>query len=326
MAFLLLTVLGVRKLVLATIPKELYAGVSAGVGLFIAFIGLRNARIIVPHPATVLAIGNLREPAVAVACGGLVIIGVLIARRVQAAMLLGVLLTTVIAAFAGLTHWQPQSYSLADLSATAFHLDIGASLRLGALEIVFVFLFVDFFDNVGTLLAVSRKAGLVTGSVEGIPRLNRIFIADSTATIVSALSGTSTVVSYVESAAGVAAGGRSGVTAIIGGLLFLVSLAAVPVLGMIPAAATAPALIIVGSLMMSSVTEVNWLDAAMAIPTFLTMVMIALTYSIANGLAFGFIAFAIIKVCLGRWREVHWLAYLLAALFVVRFLYLGSLG
>ncbi|HEX4769740.1 MAG TPA: NCS2 family permease [Bryobacteraceae bacterium] len=325
-AFLLLTALGVRKLVLATIPKELYAGVSAGVGLFIAFIGLRNSRIIVPHPATVLAIGNLRDPSVAVAFAGLVIIGVLLARRIQAAMLIGVLLTTVIAGFAGLTHWDPQKYSLADLSATAFHLNIGASLKLGLLEIVFVFLFVDFFDNLGTLVTVGKKAGLVTRSVDRIPRLTRIFVADSTATIVSALSGTSTVVSYVESAAGVAAGGRSGVTAIIVGLLFLASLAAVPVLGMIPSAATAPALIVVGSLMMSSLIEVDWQDAAIAIPTFLTMIMIPLTYSIANGLAFGFIAFASIKVLLGRWREAHWLVYLLAGLFLLRFLYLGGLG
>jgi AGZA family xanthine/uracil permease-like MFS transporter len=325
-AFLLLTLIGVRKLILATIPQELYAGVSAGVGLFIAYIGLRNSGIVVPHPATVLTIGNLRDPSVAVACLGLVIIAVLLVRRVQAAILIGVLLTTALAAGVGLTHWHPQSYSLADLSATAFHLDIRSSLRFGLLEIVFVFLFVDFFDNVGTLVAVGKKAGLVTGSVDGIPRLNRILFADSTATIVSSLSGTSTVVSYVESAAGVGAGGRSGVTAIVVGVLFLLSLAAVPVLGMIPPAATAPALIVVGSLMMSSLTEVDWSDAAVAIPTFLTLIMIPLTYSIANGLAFGFIAFALIKLFVGRWRDVHWLVYLLAALFLIRFLYLGGLG
>jgi adenine/guanine/hypoxanthine permease len=325
-AFLLLTLLGVRQLILATIPQELYAGVSAGVGLFIAYIGLRNSGIVVPHAATVLAIGNLRDPSVAVACLGLVIIAVLLVRRVQAAILIGVLLTTALAACVGLAHWRPQSYSLADLGATAFHLDIRSSLRLGALEIVFVFLFVDFFDNLGTLVAVGKKAGLVTGSVNGIPRLDRILLADSTATIVSSLSGTSTVVSYVESAAGVGAGGRSGVTAIVVGILFLFSLAAVPVLGMIPAAATAPALIVVGSLMMSSLAEVDWSDAAVAIPTFLTLIMIPLTYSIANGLAFGFIAFALIKLFVGRWRDVHWLVYVLAALFLIRFLYIGGLG
>ena len=325
-AFLLLTLLGVRRLILATIPRELYAAVSVGVGLFIAYIGLRNARILVPHPATVLAIGNLRDPEVALACLGLIAISALLARRVQAAILLGVLLTTAIALGLGLTHWQPQSYHLADFAATAFHADVRASLHLGLLEIVFVFLFVDFFDNVGTLVAVGRKAGLLSESVDGIPRLDRIFLADSTATIVSSLAGTSTVVSYIESAAGVGAGGRSGVTAIVVGILFLLAPIALPVIGMIPTAATAPALIVVGSLMMTSVAEIKWSDPAVAMPAFLTIVMIPLSYSIANGLAFGFIAFVLIRVCLGRWREVHWLVYLLAALFVVRFLYIGTMG
>ena len=325
-AFLLLTMLGVRQLILSTVPAELYAAVSAGVGLFIAYIGLRNARLLVPHPATVLTMGNVRDPQVALACFGLIVMAALLARRVQAALLLGISLTTVLALGLGLTHWQPQRFGFSDLAATAFHADVRSSLRLGLLEIVFVFLFVDFFDNVGTLVAVGRKAGLVRESVSGIPRLNRILLADSTATIVSSLAGTSTVVSYIESAAGVEAGGRSGVTAIVVGILFVLSLFAVPVIGMIPTAATAPALVVVGSLMMASVAEIQWSDPAIAIPAFLTIVMIPLSYSIANGLAVGFIAFVLIKVCVGRWREVHWLVYVLAALFVVRFLYLGSMG
>ena len=325
-AFLLLTMLGVRQLILSTVPAELYAAVSAGVGLFIAYIGLRNARLLVPHPATVLTMGNVRDPQVALACFGLIVMAALLARRVQAALLLGISLTTVLALGLGLTHWQPQRFGFSDLAATAFHVDVRSSLRLGLLEIVFVFLFVDFFDNVGTLVAVGRKAGLVRESVSSIPRLNHILLADSTATIVSSLAGTSTVVSYIESAAGVEAGGRSGVTAIVVGILFVLSLFAVPVIGMIPTAATAPALVVVGSLMMASVAEIQWSDPAIAIPAFLTIVMIPLSYSIANGLAVGFIAFVLIKVCVGRWREVHWLVYVLAALFVVRFLYLGGMS
>lgn len=325
-AFLLLTVLGVRRLILATIPHELYAAVSAGVGLFIAYIGLRNAKLLIPHPATVLTIGNMRDPQVALACFGLIVIAVLLARQVRAAILIGILVTTLLALCLGLTHWQPLSFRLADLRATAFHADIKSSLHLGFFEIVFVFLFVDFFDNVGTLVGVGRKAGLVTHSVNAIPRLDRIFLTDSTATIVSSLTGTSTVVSYIESAAGVAAGGRSGVTAMVVGVLFLFSLFAVPLLGVIPSAATAPALIIVGSLMMGSVAEIEWSDPAIAIPAFLTILMIPLTYSIANGLAFGFVAFVLIKLLLGRWRQVHWLVYVLAVLFIVRFLYIGGLG
>jgi adenine/guanine/hypoxanthine permease len=324
--FLLLTLFGVRQLLLATIPTDLYAAVSAGVGVFIAFIGLRNSGLLVTHPATVLALGNLRDPKVALACFGLLLIAVLMARRVPAAILIGVLSSTVLAVALGLTHWQWQTYHLSDLSATAFHLDVGSSLRLGLLEIVFVFLFVDFFDNVGTLVAVGKKAGLVQESVRDIPRLNRILLADSTATIFSSLAGTSTVVSYVESAAGVGAGGRSGVTAVVTGLLFLLSLAAIPVLGVIPAAATAPALIVVGSLMMTSVSDIKWADPVIALPAFLTILMIPLTYSIANGLAFGFVTFVLLKTATGRRREVHWLMYVLTALFIARFLYLGGMS
>jgi adenine/guanine/hypoxanthine permease len=325
-AFLLLTLFGVRQLLLAVIPAELYAAVSAGVGVFIAFIGLRNAGLLVPHPTTLLALGNLRDSKVALACFGLVLIAVLMARRVPAAILIGVLSSTLLALVMGLTRWQPASYRIADLAATALHADVRASLRIGLLEIVFVFLFVDFFDNVGTLVAVGKKAGLVKKSVREIPRLNRILLADSTATIFSSLAGTSTVVSYVESAAGVGAGGRSGVTAIVVGLLFMLSLAAVPLLGVIPAAATAPALIVVGSLMMTSVSEIQWTDPVVALPAFLVILMIPLTYSIANGLAFGFTAFVLLKVGTGSGREVHWLMYILTILFIARFLYLGARG
>jgi AGZA family xanthine/uracil permease-like MFS transporter len=325
-AFLLLTVLGVRRLILATIPHELYAAVSAGVGLFIAYIGLRNSRLLVPHPATVLTLGNVRDPQVALACFGLIAIAVMLAKRVRAAILIGILFTTIVAWCFGFTHWQPQTFHLSDITATAFHADIRSSVRLGLLEIIFVFLFVDFFDNVGTLVAVGKKAGLVRDSVHSIPRLDRIFVADSTATIVSSLAGTSTVVSYVESAAGVAAGGRSGFTAVVVGVLFLLSLGAIPLLGIIPAAATAPALVIVGSLMIGSVSEIDWSEVAIAVPAFLTIVMIPLTYSIANGLAFGFIAYVLIRLLTGRWRDVHWLVYVLAVLFVIRFIYIGGLG
>jgi adenine/guanine/hypoxanthine permease len=325
-AFLLLTVFGVRQLLLATIPVELYAAVSAGVGVFLAFIGLRSAGLLVPHPTTVLALGNLRDSKVALACFGLLLIAVLVARGVSAAILIGVLITTILALGLGLTQWQWTSYRLPDLAATAFHADVGASIRLGLLDIVFVFLFVDFFDNVGTLVAVGKEAGLVRESVRDIPRLDRILLADSTATIFSSLVGTSTAVSYVESAAGVGAGGRSGVTAVVVGLLFLVSLAAVPVLGAIPTAATAPALIVVGSLMMASVGNIHWSDPVVALPSFLTILMIPLTYSIANGLAFGFVTFVLLKVATGRRRDVHWMMYILTLLFILRFLYLGVSG
>ncbi len=318
--FLLLTAVGLRQLILAAIPGELYAAIAAGVGLFIAFIGLRNAGLVIPDPATTVTIGNLRQGSTALAAFGLLLMAALLAWRVKGAMLLGILATTAIGLITGVAKWQPQSYSLGGLAETAGKLDVGAALKLGFLEIVFVFLFIDLFDNIGTLLAVGKKAGLFD-EAHKIPRLNRILFADASATVIGSLTGTSTVVSYIESAAGVAAGGRSGVTAIVTGLLFVAALFVAPLVGVIPNAATAPALIIVGSLMMGMAKEIAWDDPETSVPAFLTMVAIPLTFSIANGLALGFISFTLIRVLRGRFREVNWFVYLLTALFILRFLY-----
>lgn len=319
--FLVLTAAGIRQLIVAAIPFELYAAVAAGVGLFIAFIGFRNAGLIAPHPATLVTLGNLRDPHTLLAIFGLLATAALLARRVPAAMLIGMLLTTAVGIAAGLAAWNPQPYSLRALSGTAFKLDVGATLRLGFFEIVFVFLFIDMFDNIGTLVAVGQRAGLFDRA-HTIPRVDRILYADASATIVGSLTGTSTVVSYIESAAGVAAGGRSGVTAIVAGAMFIVALFVAPLLGAIPAAATAPALIVVGSLMMTAVGEVDWKNPEVSIPAFLTMLAIPLTFSIANGLAFGFIAYTALKIACGKYRDVNWLVYALTLLFIARFIYL----
>jgi AGZA family xanthine/uracil permease-like MFS transporter len=321
-AFLLLTALGVRQLIISTIPFELYAAVAAGVGLFIAFIGFRNSGIILSNPVTTVTLGNLRDRNTVLALFGLLLMAALLAWRVRAAMLIGILATTAVGLVVGVAKWAPQSYHIQDLAGTAGKLDVGGALRLGLLEIVFVFLFIDMFDNIGTLVAVGKRAGLFDRTHQ-IPRVNRILYADASATVVGALSGTSTVVSYIESAAGVAAGGRTGVTAIVAGLLFVVALFVAPAVGAIPAAATAPALIVVGSLMMSSVAEIAWDDLEVAIPAFLTIMTIPLTYSIANGLAFGFTAFTLLKVLRGKFRQVNWFVYALTALFVARFVYLA---
>ena len=321
-AFLLLTAVGLRQLIVSAIPHQLYSAVAAGVGLFIALIGFRNCGIIVPNPATTVALGDLTSKPTVLAIFGLLLIAALMAWGVRAAMLIGILATTALGIAMGVAKWTPHTYGLFDLSGTAGKLDIAAALRLGLLEVVFVFLFVDLFDNVGTLLAVGKKAGLFDGSRE-IPRIHRILLSDATATVAGSLAGTSTVVSYIESAAGVAAGGRTGVTAIVTGLLFVLSLFVAPLAGVIPAAATAPALIIVGSLMAGAMAEVEWQDPEAAIPAFLTMTTIPLSFSIANGLAFGFTAFAAIKVLRGKFREVNWLVYALAILFVARFIYLS---
>ena len=324
-AFLLLTVAGVRQLVIEAIPSELYAAVASGIGLFIAFIGLKNAGLIVGNEATLVSMGSLREPGTLLAVGGLVFIAVLMALGMRGAILIGILAAAALGAMLGLIPWNPQPYTLAEISATAFQLDIKGALSLGLLEVIFVFLFVDLFDNIGTLVAVGKQAHLF-GSDQKIPRIQRILYADSLATTVGSTAGTSTVVSYIESAAGVAAGGRSGFTAVVVGVLFLIAMFVAPLFGAIPVTVTAPALIIVGALMMKTAAEIEWANPVVAIPAFLTMVSIPLTFSIANGLAFGFTSYALIRLCLPGRTKVNWLVYALAALFLARFAYLANQG
>ncbi len=321
--FLLLTLGGIRQRLLAAIPYQLHAAVAGGIGLFIAFIGLRNAGLIVPSPATTVTLGNLHSPPVLLAIFGIALIAILQALHIRAAMLIGVLGTL----FAGIVfhqvHWQPATLNPLAIRATAFHLDLRGALRLNALEIIFVFLFVDLFDNIGTLVAVTERAGLIAADGT-IPRLDRIFFADAASTVVGSLAGTSTVTSYIESASGVAAGGRTGVTAIITGLCFLVSIFVAPIVGAIPSFATAPALILVGALMVASASRIDWDEPRVAIPAFLTLLTIPLTYSIATGLSFGIISFAVLEIATGRARKEHWMLYLLAALFIARFIWLHS--
>ncbi len=323
MIFLALTAGGIRQRLVGAIPHQLHAAVAGGIGIFIAFIGLRNAGLIVPYAATTVTLGNLHTPGTLLAIFGILLIAVLQAMRVKASMLIGVLGTTALGIACHQVHWQPAAFSLRALGGTAFHLDIRGALHLHALEIIFVFLFVDLFDNIGTLVAVTERAGLIRED-HTIPRLGRIFLADATATVLGSLAGTSTVTSYIESSSGVAAGGRTGVTAITTGLLFLVALFVAPLVGAIPSFATAPALILVGALMVASASRIDWDEPGIAIPSFLTIVMIPLTYSIATGLAFGIISYALIEVATGRGRREHWMLYVLAALFVARFAYLAG--
>ena len=320
--FLVLTATGLRQKILRSIPQELYPAVAGGIGLFIALIGLHDAGIIVSDPATMVTLGNLRSPLVALALFGVLLIALLQALKVKGGILYGILGTTAVGWAFRLVPWHLTPYHLSSIAETSFKLDIRGALHVGLFEIVFVFLFVDLFDNLGTLVAVTKKAGLIEDG-NRIPRVDRILFADATATVAGSLVGTSTVTSYIESAAGVAAGGRSGVTAITTGLLFLVALFVAPLMGLVPMAATAPALIVVGSLMLSSISEIPWADPMVAFPAFLTLIMIPLTYSIANGLGFGMISYAIMRVATGKFHKEDWLLYVLAILFLARFAYIG---
>ncbi|MEZ5401710.1 MAG: NCS2 family permease [Bryobacteraceae bacterium] len=323
LAFLLLTAAGLRQRLLTALPASLTASVAAGIGLFIAFIGLRNAGIVSADPATMVTLGNLSSPGPLAALAGLFAAAALSARGFRAAILAGIGVTFAIGFAAGVFTWTPQPWDPHAIAATAFQLDIAGALRLGLAEIVFVFLFVDLFDNLGTTVAVTRHAGLMRedGTVQ---RAGRILTVDAVATMAGAFAGTSTVVSYIESSAGITAGGRSGVTAIVTGALFLAAVLLAPLAGTIPAAATAPALIVVGAAMLGHVAAIDWRDTPSAIPAFLTIVAIPFTFSIANGLALGFTAHCAIQLLAGRGREVPWLLYGLCALFAARFFYLGA--
>jgi AGZA family xanthine/uracil permease-like MFS transporter len=321
--FLLLTIGGIRQRLLSAIPHELHAAVAGGIGLFIAFIGLINSGIIVHSPATTVTLGNLHDRGTQLAIFGILLIAILQAYRVKASMLIGVLGTLALGILLHQVKYTPSTFNPMAIRDTAFQLDIRGALRMNALEIIFVFLFVDLFDNIGTLVAVTDRAGLIAPD-HTIPRLDKIFFADATSTVVGALAGTSTVTSYIESSAGVAAGGRTGVTAITTGILFLLAIFVAPIVGAIPDFATAPALILVGALMVAGAARIDWDEPRVAIPSFLTLITIPLTYSIATGLSFGIISFATLELATGRARRQHWMLYLLAALFLLRFIYIAK--
>ena len=326
--FLILTRFGVRQMVMSVIPHHLLAAVAAGIGLFIALIGFKNAGIVVANPETIVALGKLTAPGPLLSFVGLALIMALTLMKVRGSILISILITTVIGIAVGMTPVAPVHQGWADMGSTFLALDPAWAWRLfghgwGVLEVVFVFLFVDLFENIGTLVAVTRKAGLVRPD-GSIPGLNRMLYADSISSMIGALLGTTTVTSYVESATGVEVGGRSGLTAVVTGLLFLVALPFAPYAQLVPLAATAPALIVVGALMMAPLTEIDWNTSEEAIPAFLALVMIPLTFSIANGLAFGITAHALIKALPGEFTRENALLFILAALFIFRFAYIAG--
>lgn len=327
--FLLLTFVGLRQLIVATIPPHLLAATAGGIGLFIGFIGLRNAGIVVSNPATSVALGDLRASGPALALLGLLVIASLSAWGMRGAVLVGIVVTTIVGALFGIVQFTPQPYDLTAIGQVAFQADIPGMLGLtgshgiGLFEILFVFLFVDLFDNIGTLVAVTKRAGLI-GPDGKIPRINRILTVDAISTIFGSFAGTTTVTSYVESAAGVQEGGRTGLTAVVVGILFLATMFVAPFAQLIPLAATAPALILVGGLMMAPLVEIAWDDPMEAIPSFLTLAIIPLSFSIANGLAFGITAYAALKIARGQAKRSDIVLFLLAGLFVIRFVYLSA--
>ena len=320
--FLVLTVTRIREQIVNGIPDCLKHSTAAAIGMFIAFVGLRNAKIVVANPATFVSLGSFGSKEVQMASLGLVLTLVLMARRLQGAILLGILGTAVLGMLRGVSHWPTSLFAMPHPSTTLLQLDFPGAIHLGFLEILFAFLFVDLFDNVGTLVGVCEQGGFIKDGK--IPRVGRVLLADSVGTIFGSLSGTSTVTSYIESAAGVAAGARTGLSNIAVAGLFLVAMFCSPLATAIPAYATAPALILIGVLMSQSLALIKWNDFTDALPAFVTMLVTPLAFSIATGLSLGLISYTVVKLAAGKRKEINTLVWILTVLFVLRYVYLAA--
>ncbi len=324
--FIILSVTPIREMIINCIPMGLKSSISAGIGLFIAFIGLQNAGLVIKNEATLVALGDIFSGAGIVALSGLVIIAVLHTLKVKGSILWGILVATIIGYLPGLNVTPPFQGIVAfpqlnDWSEVLFKMDIKGALNLSLVAVVFSFLFVDLFDTAGTLVGVSAQAGYL--DKEGnLPKASKALLVDAIGTAGGAIFGTSTVTTYIESASGVSEGGRTGLTGIVVAVLFFLSLFLRPLVGIVPGAATAPALIVVGTMMINNILNIKWDDFSEALPAFVCLIAIPLTYSIANGIALGFIIYPLIKLLSGKGKEVHSLVYILGLLFILKFILL----
>ena len=327
--FFLLSVTPVRRWIVQAIPLSIKLAASVGIGLFIAFIGMINSGLVVKNDATLVGLGSVTRPETMLALVGLIIIVVLMALRVRGNILLGILITTIIGAFikgskgVPITNFTGSVVALpnwGELSQTFGAMDIMGALKWGFVSIIFTFTFVDMFDTLGTIAGLAAKLNILKedGSFEGA---DRALITDAVGTMVGAVAGTSTVTTYVESAAGIAEGGKTGATALVTGILFLLSLFLWPLAEVVPSAATAPALIVVGFLMMEPILKIDFSELTEAVPAFITMIAMPFTYSIANGLIFGILSYVIMKLFTGKMREIHPVLAVLALVFVIYLVY-----
>lgn len=321
--FILLTFFKVREAIVNSIPMTLKHAVGVGIGLFIAFIGFVNAKLVITNEATLVGIGSVRDPNVVVAIIGLIVTVILLAKNVKGAMLIGIVVGTVAGIPLGVTPIPTSIFALPPSVAPIAFKFVGWDqiLTLDMFMILITFLFVDMFDTIGMLIGTATKAGMLDKDGK-LPRVERALFADAFGTTFGAMLGTSTVTTFAESATGVSEGGRTGLTALVAGILFIVALFFAPIFTIVPSAATAPALIIVGLFMMSSILEINFDDITESFPAFLAIVMMPFTYSIGEGLAFGVMSFAAIKLLAGKGKEVSPVIYVLAVLFALRLIFL----
>jgi adenine/guanine/hypoxanthine permease len=328
--FMALSISGLRQKLIAAIPMELKLAITGGIGFFIAFIGLKNGGVIAANPATFVALGDLSKPGPLLVIAGIITTAILIARKVPGAIILVIVGLTIIGFFIpapeGMGMMTPLPTAIVNLPAslapTFLKLDLSYlwSHFFIALPLVLAILFVDLFDNMGTLIGVSKRAGLLDEK-GNLPKVGRALMADAGAAMLGSCLGTSTVTSYIESAAGVEAGGRTGLTVVVTGCLFLLSLFLTPLILIIPGLATAPALVIVGAFMMQGLAELDLADFEKAMPAFVTILAMPLAFSISEGIAFGLLSYAGLKLGTGKAREVGWMTYVLAILFVLHFMF-----
>lgn len=320
--FLLVTLTGLREQIIRGIPQSLRVAITVGIGLFLAIIALKSAGIVAPSKATYITLGDLHQPQVVLATLGFFLIVVLDRLKVRGAILIGILAVTVASFVFGGNKFSGVFSAPPSIEPTLFALDVKGALSVGILNVVLVFFLVELFDATGTLMGVAKRAGLlVPGKMD---RMNKALLADSGAIFAGSLLGTSSTTAYVESASGVQAGGRTGMTALVVALLFLACLFIAPLAGSVPAYATAPALFFVACLMLRELTELDWDESTEVVPAAVTALAMPFTYSIANGLAFGFITYAVLKLFTGRFREVHWMVWLIAGVFLFKFIYVGG--
>lgn len=318
--FILLTAFNIRELIVNAIPLPLKHAVSAGIGLFIAFIGLQNAGIIVNNDAVLVGLGDMGSAAVLIALFGVVLTAVLLSLKVKGALLIGIFAATIAGLPFGVTK-MPGGHLVdipPSLSPIFMKFEFSQIFSLDMLIVLFTFLFVDMFDTVGTLVGVSSKAGMLDKDGK-VPRVKQALFADSIGTFFGAIFGTSTVTTYVESASGVAEGGKTGLTALSTAALFLIALFFAPLFTMVPAAATAPALILVGFFMMSPILKIDFDNYTESIPAFVTIIVMPLTYSIAEGIVFGMLSYVLLKILTGKVKDISIVMIVLAALFVLKF-------
>ncbi|MEW6121422.1 MAG: NCS2 family permease [Pseudomonadota bacterium] len=322
--FLLVTLTGARAAIIEGIPDSLKTAIPTGIGLFLAIISLKNAGLIVASEATLVTVGDIQDPKVILACLGFLLVVALSVRRVKGALLLSILAITAASFLVAGNTFQGVVSLPPSLAPTFFQLDISGALSHGFLNVVLVFFLVEVFDASGTLMGVARKAGLLVP--ERARQLKRALLVDSASVFVGSLLGTSSATAYLESASGVQEGGRTGLTAVVVAVLFLACLFFAPLAASVPAYATAPALFFVACLMLSDLADIAWDDPTEVAPACVTAVMMPFTYSIANGIAFGFLAYAAIKLLTGRYREVKTVTWIIAAVFLFKFIYEGTAG